>query len=320
MTSVHPPPGGGPYGIQVRREAVRRSWLVVSAIDDEAIGRAPTWGADVIVLDLEDSVHDTKKAAARERVKAAIATVAQGGAEVFVRPDIELLHADLRASIWHGLTGVVLPKVKSAAQVREAEAVIEQFEAERGLAGVIELHLALETGPGNYNAIEVIGAGSRVRSAGLGRADLVMDLRGEPTGQLHMMPYILERMIASARAAGVEPVGAYWRADARGTVAGPEASLKAARDGRALGTTGSFCAKGDQVEPLNRGYTPSPGEGEHAKAIVGAFEQAQAEGEGHGVLDGATVGPGLARAAAKVVEYAGLCAARDAAKKAAVKG
>ena len=57
-TSIHPAPGGGPYGVQVTREPVRRSWLVVSSIDDEQVAQAWTSGADVIVLDLEDSVHD----------------------------------------------------------------------------------------------------------------------------------------------------------------------------------------------------------------------------------------------------------------------
>lgn len=320
MKFVHPLPGGGPYGIQVEREVVRRSWLVVSVIDEDAIAKAPSWGADVIVLDLEDNVHDTKKADARARVLDSVSIVAKGGAEVFVRPDIDLIYADLQACIWHGVTGLVLPKVKNAEQVREVERVIGEFEGQRGLPGVIELHLALETGPGNYNAREIIGASPRVRSAGLGRADLVMDLRGEPSGELHIMPYILERMVASCRAEGIEPVGAYWRADARGTVATSEATLKAARDGRALGTTGSFCALGEQVGSLNIGYTPATGEVEHAKAIVSVFDKVRAKGERQGVFDGLPVTSGMARTAARIIEYAELCSARDEAKKVALKG
>ena len=151
-TSIHPPPGGGPYGVQVIREPVRRSWLVVSSMDEGLVAQAWTSGADVIVLDLEDSVHDSKKPLARERIPEAIPAAAKGGAEVFVRPDIEMLYADLEASIMPGVTGVVLPKVSSADQVREAEQVIVEMEQRRGMPGVIELHLSLETGPGGYYA------------------------------------------------------------------------------------------------------------------------------------------------------------------------
>src|SRR3954469_2740524 len=95
MVAIHPKPGAGPYGVQVAREATRRSWILVSALDNRSIDRAWTWGADVVVLDLEESVHDSKKSAARERIREAIDDVAQGGAEVFVRPDSELVYADL---------------------------------------------------------------------------------------------------------------------------------------------------------------------------------------------------------------------------------
>ena len=54
-----------------------------------------------------------------------------------------------------------------------------------------------------------------------------MDLRGEPSGELHMMPYLIHRLVTVARAAGVEPMGAWWRADSRGTVASPEATFQA---------------------------------------------------------------------------------------------
>src|SRR6266487_1308855 len=162
MVCVHPEPGSGPYGVQVARQAIRRSWVLVPALDERAIEEAWTWGADVIVLDLEESVHDSKKAAARGRVREAIDEVARGGAEVFVRADSELLYADLDAALVAGLSGVLLPMVSSVEQVREADQLIDEFEQQRGLPGVIELHLALETAAGNLRAPEIIAASSRV--------------------------------------------------------------------------------------------------------------------------------------------------------------
>lgn len=322
-TPIHPVPGGGPYGIQVKREPVRRSWLVVSSIDDDELSQAWTWGADVVVLDLEDTVHDSNKAAAREKIQRAIGLVSLGGAEVFVRPDLELLYADLDASTWHGLTGVVLPKVRSLEQVLEAEQIIDEMEQKRGVPGVLELHLCMETPEGNFNAVnivegssrlEILGGHSRVRSISLGRADLVMDLRGEPSGELHTMPYLMHRLVTVARAAGVEPIGAWWRADSRGTVASPEATLRAAHEGRRHGFKGSLCRNGDQVASLNRGFTPSQAEVDQAATLVQAFEDAQAQGKEWGELDGQIVYRARAQTAQELITYADLCAGRDQAK------
>ena len=83
------------------------------------------------MLDLEDLVHDQRKFAARANIRAGIDRARQGGAEVFVRCDLELLYADLDASVWRGLQGVVLPKVTAVAQIREAEEILAHFENER---------------------------------------------------------------------------------------------------------------------------------------------------------------------------------------------
>lgn len=313
MVSVHPPPGTGPYGAQVWPEPVRRSWIVVSAIDDQAVDDAWTWGADVVVLDLEESVHDSKKPAARARIREAIGQVAQGGAEVFVRPDIELLDADLDAAVAAGLTGVVLPLVSSADQVRDADRIIDELEQQRGLPGVVAIHLALETAAGNLKAPEIIAASSRVRSVSLGRADLVMDLRAEPSGELHMMPYLLQRLVVVARATGVEPVGAWWQADSRGTLAAPEATLQAAVRARHHGFRGGFGVQAAQVAPLNAGFTPTAADVDRALSLVQAFEAAR--GPVGRTPDGQIVDRARAQTARRIIAWADLCQRRDQMKK-----
>lgn len=265
------------YGAAVFREPVRRSWLIVPVLDDDAIQRAVATRADVIVLDMEDSIHDSRKPLARERARQVVERVAATQAEVFVRPDIELMYADLNAAVWPGLVGVVLPKVASPAQVREADAIIEVLERRRGLPDVIELCLCLETAPGNQEASEAMRASKRVRFASLGRADLVMDLRPEPSGELHMMPYLMERLVMIAKAAGVEPIGAWWTGDSRGMRASPEATARAAGRARRTGFTGALCVDPAQVAPLNRGFTPTAEEVAWAKAAHGSADGVEGE-------------------------------------------
>lgn len=317
MATVHPQPGTGPYGAQVSREAIRRSWVLVSALDDRAVAEAWTWGADVVVLDLEESVHDSRKADARARVGEAIGAVARGGAEVFVRPDIDLLYADLDAAMVAGLTGVMLPMISSADQVRETDRLVDAFEQRRGLPGVVELHLVLETAAGNLHAQEIIAASSRVRSISLGRADLAMDLRAEPSGELHMLPYLLQRLVIVARCGGVEPIGAWWQADSRGMLASPEATLRAASRARRNGFRGGVGVRASQVGPLNTGFTPDEAEVARAERLVKAFESAHGRGERWGVEDGQIVDRARAEAARQVLVQADLCHRRNQHKRAA---
>jgi citrate lyase subunit beta/citryl-CoA lyase len=274
-------------------QIVRRSWLLVPAHRTELVERLDTCGADVVVLDLEDLVHDQRKPAARSNIRAGIEQARRGGAEVFVRCDLELLYADLDASVWRGLQGVVLPKVTSVAQIREAEEMLAYFEAERGVmqAGLpheidefdeprtvensLEIHLSLENAEGNQAAVELIESSPRVRSVSLGRADLVMDLRGEPNGQLHLMPFLLQRLVIIAGVTGVAAVGAWWQATSRGMRDTPENSERAARLGWLAGFRGGLCVDPEQVAALNTGFTPSQEESAEWAGLCAARDEAR---------------------------------------------
>jgi citrate lyase subunit beta/citryl-CoA lyase len=293
-------------------QMVRRSWLIVPAHNAQAISEAADSRADVIVLDLHDTVHESRKHEARANVRDAIDTMRDAGSEVFVRSDVELMYADFEASVWRGLSGVVLPGVTSVDQVREADELLSMFEAERGVVKpppvgqvreaddprgpeqALEIHLSLDTGPGNWHAEDLIRASDRVKSVSLGRADLVMDLREEPSGDLHLLPYLMQRLVVIANATGVEPVGAWWRATSRGLVASYDDTLEAATTGRAAGFRGALCMRPHQVEALNRGFTPSASEIESHSVSL--------QSDGPSTLSEISSG---------VLAWAAACAARD---------
>jgi citrate lyase subunit beta/citryl-CoA lyase len=121
----------------------------------------------------------------------------------------------------------------------------------------LELHLSLETAEGNDSAPELLASSQRIRSASLGRADLVMDLRGEPNGELHLMPFLMERLIIVANTMGIVPIGAWWQANSRGMRANVEDTERSARLGWLAGFKGALCVAPEQVAALNRGFTPS---------------------------------------------------------------
>ena len=292
---------------------VRRSWLIVPAHDEERLEQAANSGADVVALDLEDTVHDSRKHQARENIRDAIGMMRDAGSEVFVRCDPELLYADMAASVWRGLSGVILPGLTSAEQVMEADSILSQFESERGVVRpppvgdvreaddprgpeqALEIHLSLDTGPANWHTEKLTQASDRIQSISLGRADLKMDLREEPSGDLHLLPYLMQRLVVIANALGVEPVGAWWRATSRGLAASYDDTLQAAITGRQAGFRGALCMKAEQVAALNVGFTPSAEEVRQARAV----------------LDSEPDHTPAAAIAANTLEWSEACALRD---------
>jgi len=201
-------------------------------------------------------VAERDKPAARTNVRAGLATAAAGGAAVFAQVDPVALNADLAACVWPGLSGVVVTRTESAAQIAEVASLLARFEKERGIVpDTLQIVPALETARGNHAAYDIGRASARVAALTLGRADLVMDLRPEPSGEIHLMEYLMQRLIIVAGAAGVTALGAWWRAPDRGLYATAENTFKAAHRGRAIGFKGALCLVDHQVEPLNRAYS-----------------------------------------------------------------
>jgi citrate lyase subunit beta/citryl-CoA lyase len=240
-------------------KTARRSWLVVPASRAARIREASQSGADVVVLDLVELVAAEDRGSAREEIRTAIAAAKAGGAEVFVQTDPAAAGADLLAAIWPGISGVVVSRAESPAYVEAIAGLLDRLELERGLKpGAVGIVPALETARGNHAAYDISRASARVWGVTLGRADLIMDLRPGPSGEIHLMPYLMQRLILIAGALRLTPIGAWWRGSDRGLLATAENTYQAARRGRAIGFKGAMCLTAGQVEPLNHAYEGRP--------------------------------------------------------------
>jgi citrate lyase subunit beta/citryl-CoA lyase len=216
------------------------------------VGDAASCGADAVVLDLLELVAD--RGAARRAVRPALESLEAGSAAVYAQVDAAALGADLDACAWPGLAGIVISRAETPQQIRDAAQLLDRLEKERGIGKRVSIVAAVETAPGNHSACDIACASPRVTALTLGRADLVMDLRPEPSGEIHLMPYLMQRLIVIAGAAGVTPIGAWWRVPDRGLLATPDNTRRAAQRGRAIGFKGAMCLRPDQVAPLNEAY------------------------------------------------------------------
>lgn len=301
-------------------QKVRRSWLLVPASDYGRVEGAYLAGADVVVLDLVEFVDERDKPMARENLALAIDRVKAGGAEVFAQVDPELLYADLKACVWPGLSGIIIAKLESPRQVVEGQDLLGRLAEERGVQpNSLEIVGSLETAQGNYRGYEIGTSSPRISGLTLGRADLVMDLRPEPSGEIHLMQYLMQRLVTLAHAVGAVPLGAWWREPDRGLLATPENTYRAAFKGRAIGFKGSLCVRENQVAPLNQGFTPTDVEIGNARSLLEAHERGIAEGASAVRWEDRIIDRGTASQAQGLLDLAAACSAKDEAKATALE-
>ena len=257
----------------------RRSLLYVPASNARALEKAQGLSADGLIVDLEDSVAPEAKTEAREAAMAA-ARRGFGGCEVVIRCnrlDTPWGEADVAAAADAGPDGVLVPKVRSAAEV-EAYLRLLDRAPER-----TRLWLMVETPEGVLNLRDIVaaGAGGRLEALVLGPNDLADELRLRGAGVRAALRPILSQMVLAARTAGLSALGGVYNAF------GDDAGLKAeCAEEAGFGFDGKTLIHPRQIDIANRAFSPSPEEIAWAKAVVAAFAVPDAAGKGAIRLDG----------------------------------
>jgi citrate lyase subunit beta/citryl-CoA lyase len=252
--------------------------LFVPADSEKKLAKAAGSNADVLILDLEDSVAEARKAAARELAAAFIATeAARIGPRMFVRINpLDGPHAmaDLAAVVSPGLAGVVLPKTRHATDALRLAHGLDALEARAGLpaGGVGILPVATETA----EAILTMPSWAQValpRLAGItwGAEDLSAAVgatsnRDDDGAYAPLYQLAGALCLAAASAAGVPAIDTV-HVDFR-DLAGFAAACRASRR---RGFRGRLAIHPDQVALIHDAYTPSADEIAHARRIVAAF-------------------------------------------------
>lgn len=275
------PVGVGPPG-------ENRSWLFVPADDEHKIVKALGVGADAVILDLEDAVSPERRGAARAIVRE-VMSESPGSSEVWVRVnplDTGETVDDLDAAVGRRLAGIVLPKIRSAADVVALDRQIEPLEAGSGRSpGSVGITVvATETPEMMFRLGDLAGCSDRLRAVTWGAEDLSAALGAStnkgPDGDWDG-PYQLARSLClfAAVAAGAQPVDTLFAGfrDEDGLVA-------STRLARRQGFTGKIAIHPAQVPIINEHLIPSVTDVSEAEAVVAAF--AARPGVGTVALDG----------------------------------
>lgn len=258
----------------------RRSVLYMPGANDKALEKAKTLPTDAIIFDTEDSVSPDMKEVARDKVAAAVNSGAYGKRELTIRVnsiETEWHEADVRSAAAAGPSGIVVPKVNSAADVAAVEALLESA----GAPDHTKIWAMLETPAAVENAVEIATASERLEVLIMGTNDLAKELRAALVPGRHPLLWGLGRCLNAARLADKVILDGVYN-----DVKNPEGFAAECQQGAEMGFDGKTLIHPTQIDPCNEAFAPSADEVEYSRRVIEAFEEGIAAGKGVVTVDG----------------------------------
>ncbi len=254
------------------------------------LAKAPTLGADMVILDLEDAVAPSEKDAARAEAVRAIGTQAWGDSLVALRcngwtsPWTYLDVLGVVVATTARLDELMLPKVESAAQVVALELLLDQVERAVGRTRPLGIEVQIESAKGLLAVAEIAAASPRVTALVFGPGDFAASMQMPVlSGGALLAHYpgdafhaVLVQLAVAARAHGLQVIdGPYFAVD------DPDGLRAAAWRAQQLGYDGKWAIHPSQIAVLHDVFTPSSEQLDHATKLLAAHAAAQSDG-GHG--------------------------------------
>jgi citrate lyase subunit beta/citryl-CoA lyase len=286
-----------------------RSWLFVPGDSERKLQKSGSVGADVLIVDLEDSVAPGRKSDARALTRNFLEErPSESPTQVWVRVnplDQQACGADLEAVMPARPDGIVLPKAGSHEDVERLGRLLGAHEAELGIAdgATRVLPIVTETPAAIFRLDSYRHSGDRLAALTWGGEDLAAALGATANRDddgAWTSPYQLVRNLSlfAAHAAGVPAIDTL-HANFRDRAGLEKSCAEARRDG----FTGKLAIHPDQVEVINQAFTPTADEIDRARRIVDLF--AANPGAGTLALDGEMVDIPHLKQAQRILAAAG---------------
>jgi len=284
-----------------------RSLLFVPSNKPAWMEKAINYGADVLILDLEDSVPDNEKVASRPLVKAALKSLTEKGQICNVRVNgfaTGLTLDDLEAVICPELNNVALPKVETVDDMKALDTLLTHLERRHEIeAGTIKTSLGIESAKALRNAYDIVTSCTRVTGLSMacgpgGDASRSMGFIWSKEGTETL--YIRSKAVLEARAAGIQypTVSSWW------DIKDLEGLERDARLNRRLGFRGQTVIHPSHVPVVNRVFTPTAEEIAFYKGLIEALEEAEMKGTAAVVYQGDMIDYAMAKTAREMLEFA----------------
>ena len=285
-------------------ERLRRTMMFVPASNPGMLRDANLYGADSIMIDLEDSISIKEKDAARFLAYQAVKTLDFGNTETVVRINdlamggVDDIHAMVRA----GIDVIRLPKTETPQDVIEAAKVILEAEHACGRPeGSTKMFVAVEGPLGVLNAYQIAIASPRIVGIALGAEDYVtsMKTRRYPERNSEEIFFARSMIVHAARAAGIAAIDTVFS-----NVNDSETFEKETRFIHQLGFDGKSVINPRQIPIVNKVYTPTEKEITNAMDVISASQEAESKGLGVVSLNGRMVDKPIIERAQRVLMLA----------------
>lgn len=263
---------------------ILRSLLFAPGNVTRRVEKALSLNADVVILDLEDAVPLSEKAQARSLVAEALQKPRFASGYVRVNAlSTGFTIDDIQTVMSSNLDGIMLTKVEEPADLYKVDWLMGHLEERLSLPkGSVDLIPLVENAKGIHNAYEIARAVPRVKRLCFGAIDYTADIGVKLTSDGAEIFYARSQLVNASRAAGLEPPIDTVYPDIK-NAAGLERDTAVAVQ---LGFQGKLVIHPDQIDLVNKMFSPSEGDIAYALQVVAAFEEAEAKGHAAITLEG----------------------------------
>tara|TARA_Y100000590_G_C15607334_1_gene972462 strand:+ start:520 stop:1368 length:849 start_codon:yes stop_codon:yes gene_type:complete len=267
------------------------------------LAKAATFTPDAFVPDMEDSVAWDDKSQARQVVADHLEMLGNTGIKVIPRInslDTGLCEKDLSAIIGPQIYGVSVGKINSAQDVSLISKCIAHLESERKITkGSIKLVLWIETAAGLLNAYDILSSDDRIIAAAFGAEDFTNDMEIKRNEDDREILFARSQVAIAARAAGVLALDTPFFG-----FKDPDRLKINSELSKSIGFKGKFAIHPLQVEIINKCFSPTKKEIDHALEVIRVFEEAAAKGRGSTSLEGQVVDVPVVKRAEALIDQA----------------
>ena len=262
--------------------------LYIPGNNPAMIQQGGIYGADSILLDLEDAVALNQKDAARTLVRNMIKVIDFYDTEVCVR--INHLStpfglADLEEIVPLQPSAIRYPKTESPEEVADLLRIIEKIEDRHGLPhNKMTLHAMIETAMGVQNVFNIASMFSRVDAITIGGQDLTADMNIIYTPDGTGIDFARKRIVMAAKASHIDVIDTIFP-----DVNDEEGLRKETEYAKKIGFTGKAVINPRQIGIIHDVFTPTEEEIRKAYRIVKEFQVNSAAGIGVFAIDGKMV-------------------------------
>ncbi|WP_312906901.1 HpcH/HpaI aldolase/citrate lyase family protein [Tissierella praeacuta] len=278
-----------------------RSLMFVPAHNLKLMENAIKTNADILLLDLEDSVQPmANKKMARDNIIEFIHAKKFKNFRVFPRVNDresgELLKDIMELTI-EGIDGFMYPKAKTGQDIYFFDKLLETVEYEKGFPiGTFKIIPLIETASSVLHAEEICAASERVIAIAFGNEDYLTDIQGINDNSASTIFTARSLIAIAARSKNVVPIDTVHIKVH--DLEDLEKNLKMAKN---LGFEGMLVLHPKELDLVHKYYSPTEEEVLEAKKMVEAFEESEKKGVGVAIVDGKFIGPPLVKKARKIL-------------------